>query len=104
MGNFDEHNWGISVSGVSVADPHLRRALTSLWEAAEGQVEEMRTRLEVWFNDAMDRVSGWYRRHVQMILAVIAIVVVGTLNADTVRIASVLWTNPTVRAAGGRGS
>jgi hypothetical protein len=82
-----------------VADPDLKWTLTALWTAAEGKVEDMRTGLEGWFNDAMDRVSGWYRRHIQLVLAAITVVVVGMLNADTVRMASVLWTNPTVRAA-----
>ena len=39
----------------------------------------------------MERVSGWYRRRIQVILAVIATVLVVLLNADTLASARVLW-------------
>jgi hypothetical protein len=55
--------------------------------------------LEKWFDDAMDRVSGWYKRKSQLVTIAIAIVVAIGLNASAVRIAERLSSEPTVRAA-----
>jgi len=47
----------------------------------------------------MDRVSGWYKRYVQKIILMISIVLVASLNVDSVNIAQVLLRLPTERAA-----
>ena len=55
--------------------------------------------LEDWFTTAMDRVSGWYKRRLQLITIGVAIVVTLAVNADTLQIVGVLWRSPTERAA-----
>ena len=55
--------------------------------------------LEDWFNTAMDRVSGWYKRRLQLITIGVAVVVTLAVNADTLQIVGVLWRSPTERAA-----
>jgi hypothetical protein len=62
-------------------------------------IEHFRTQLETAFNDTMERASGWYKRHVQFVLALIAVGVTVGLNVDSVRVADRLWKNPEVRAA-----
>lgn len=47
----------------------------------------------------MERVSGWYRRRVQVVMWIVAIVAVLALNADTIRITQQLWSDKAVRAA-----
>ena len=70
----------------------------TLWVDAKKE-SVFRQSVEGWFDDAMDRVSGWYRRRVQVMLWVLAVIVAVTLNADTIRIADHLWKDKTVRAA-----
>jgi hypothetical protein len=53
--------------------------------------------LHVWYDQVMERVSGWYKRHAQMWIRIVAIAVVVVLNADSTHIANLLWTDPTVR-------
>jgi hypothetical protein len=60
---------------------------------------EFKERLERWFDEAMERVSGWYRRRTRIMLWAIALVLVVVLNADTINVARVLWLDPTVRSA-----
>ncbi len=57
------------------------------------------TYLEDWYNDAMDRVSGWYKKHVQNILLVVAVLLSITFNVDSIRIGRTLWIEPTLRQA-----
>jgi hypothetical protein len=47
----------------------------------------------------MERASGWYKRKVQLMLAVISAVVVIGFNVDTVHVATVLWRDAPVRSA-----
>jgi hypothetical protein len=55
--------------------------------------------LEKWFEDAMDRVNGWYKRNAQKVTVLIAIVVAFGLNASAVRIVERLDSEPQVREA-----
>ena len=48
---------------------------------------QVRQNIEVWFNDSMERVAGWYKQKTQAATFVIAIVLTVGLNADTIAIA-----------------
>jgi hypothetical protein len=83
----------------AVPSKEARSALTTLWENANQREDAFRAAIEKWFDDAMERVSGWYRRRVQLVLWVLAIGVAVVLNVDTIRVADHLWKDKTVRAA-----
>lgn len=55
-------------------------------------------RLGDWYNNAMNRTTGAYKRQVQMRLIVIATFVCLLLNADSLRMAERLWREPLLRA------
>ena len=55
--------------------------------------------LEDWYNDAMDRVSGWYKQHVQNILLIVALLLSVAFNVDSIRVGKMLWIEPTLRQA-----
>lgn len=46
------------------------------------------------FDHSMDRVSGWFKRHVKYVLFCIGFGLAALMNIDTVEIATVLWKNP----------
>ncbi len=77
----------------------LRVTLTLLWRRAAGDLDEFQAQVEGWFNEAMERVSGWYRRKVRVLLIAIGVVVAVALNINTVTVASRLWTDVPLRAA-----
>jgi hypothetical protein len=77
----------------------LRTAMQTLLNNAGTDADRFRHSAEQWFDDAMERVSGWYRRRVQLVTWGLAIGIVLALNADTIRIAQHLWSDKTVRAA-----
>jgi hypothetical protein len=68
-------------------------------DKAEEAVERFRRSAETWYEDTMERVSGWYRRRVQLVLWIVALVVALLLNVDTLNIGSTLWRDDAVRAA-----
>jgi hypothetical protein len=47
----------------------------------------------------MTRVSGWYKRKSQVITLILAFVITGITNADTIDIVTKLSTDPALRAA-----
>ena len=75
----------------------LRRQLYPVIEEAGDDLQRFRASVETWFDDAMQRVSGWYKRRSQMIVYVIAAVVTIGLNVDTVRIVERLWDDNALR-------
>jgi hypothetical protein len=52
--------------------------------SVEHQAEAFRRNLEGWFNGAMERVGGWYKRWTQRVLLGLAIILVAVSNADTI--------------------
>jgi hypothetical protein len=54
--------------------------------------------LERWFDESMDRVSGWYKRKSQLVTIAVAIALVLILNVSTLRIADQLSAEPKVLA------
>ncbi|MHA4808647.1 hypothetical protein ACX0G9_11105 [Flavitalea flava] len=53
-------------------------------------IEDFARKLEDWFDDSMNRVSGWYKRQVQVILLLIGFIMALIFNVDTLEIAGKL--------------
>jgi hypothetical protein len=78
---------------------NIKTSLLTLIDEAGSDINKARTNIEDWYNDAMDRVSGWYKRRVHKILIVIGFIAAAALNVDTINIAKTLWYNDTLRAS-----
>jgi hypothetical protein len=74
-----------------------KRALLTLIDSAGGDVTEAIGKIERWYDSAMDRVSGWYKRHVQWMLLVLGLAIATLFNADTVAIFCSLANDPVQR-------
>lgn len=90
---------GLERSLASIPNTKLSEALLALYRSAGRDAARFQHAAEQWFDDSMERVSGWYKRRVQLILVGIAAVVVLLLNADTLAAGRVLWRDDAVRAA-----
>ena len=77
----------------------VRGVLLALARSSDESLDEMREAVADWYDEAMDRVAGWYKRWVKWILLIIAGGVTVAVNADTIRIAKQLWYDDAVRAA-----
>jgi hypothetical protein len=74
-------------------------ALLALVKDAAGKPDKLQSNLENWYNDSMDRVSGWYKRYVQKILIMIGLALAVVFNVDSVQVAKVLWMDKDARDA-----
>jgi len=71
--------------------------LKSLWADAEGDTVRFRRYLENWFDETMDRASGWYKKNVQIILFMIGFILSVAFNVDTIKIVDKLEKDPVLR-------
>ena len=77
----------------------FRRSLETLVKNADGDVSRFRTSVEQWYDDHMDRVSGWYKRHVAKFTLAAGAVIVILLNLNALTIGRTLYTENAVSAA-----
>lgn len=77
----------------------LAKALLPLIDSAGNDIAKVRENIEGWFNSAMDRVSGWYKRNTQMLLLVLGLVVTIGLNVDSLAVARLLFNDKAAREA-----
>jgi hypothetical protein len=78
-------------------DSDVKKSLQALLAHGADTVEDVEKKLEDWFENSMDRVSGWYKNRVQVWTIVIASLITIFANADTLQIARRLMVNPAVR-------
>lgn len=81
----------------SLENTQLRSALLTLIDASGNDMIQVRQNIEEWYNSAMDRVSGWYKRRTQWMIFFIGLVSALVYNIDTINIAQYLSTDSTVR-------
>lgn len=87
-------------------NPALSNSVTAIIKQAEGYalqadqvVATARVNLETWFNHAMDRLSGTYKRKTQLTAFFIGVILALLLNVDSINVATSLWREPTLRQA-----
>jgi hypothetical protein len=80
-------------------DNKAGEALYTLAVTAKGDIDAFQKHIENWYNDAMDRVSGWYKRYTQRVLLCIGLLLAVAFNVSSVRVAQTLWFDRDARAA-----
>ncbi|HEX3331784.1 MAG TPA: hypothetical protein VHS27_17805 [Gaiellales bacterium] len=84
----------LKLNGTTAGD-----SLMGVYRRANGDLERFRHDAEAWFDDQMERLSGQYRRWVAWINLALGAGLILALNANAIRIAQLLWSDPTVRSA-----
>ena len=81
------------------AQTEAGKSIILLLHEAGDDAEKARRNVESWYNDAMDRVGGWYKQKTQIIIFGISLVVCTVLNIDAIKISQTLWTDIALRQA-----
>jgi hypothetical protein len=82
-----------------IPSPRVQRALLTAIDGARGDLARVHKNLEDWFDSAMDRVSGGYKRKTQYWLFGIGLAVTVALNINTIAVANHLARNTAAREA-----
>jgi len=94
----------LGIAAMAVTHPRLKQILHALingvddhvWQA-ESKLKEARENVEKWFDNSMDRLSGWYKRRAQLLAFTIGFMIAIVANLDSVLIANQLWRQPALR-------
>jgi hypothetical protein len=82
-----------------VKDPQLNDMLTGVVVRAKGDLKEVHQALADWFDNAMDRVGGAYKRRTQLCGFVLALIIAAILNVSAINIGRTLWLQPMLAQA-----
>jgi hypothetical protein len=90
----------------ALPDGRLKASLVLLVNDADAlganvqeRAEGVSARIEQWFNDAMARASGWYKRRAQAWSFGLGLALAIALNANTFEVATRLWDDSALRAS-----
>ena len=90
---------GVQSSVAALPETPTKRALETILSHAQTDLASARTGIEDWYNAAMDRVTGVYKRQVQLVTLALSVFIAFGLGVDSVAIAQSLWQEPALRAA-----
>jgi hypothetical protein len=79
-------------------DCNIRDVMLAQIVAANGDLDKLRTGVATWFDAAMDRVGGVYKRDMKYISVFVGILLAIAFNADSVSVTRALWQDPALRA------
>lgn len=82
-----------------IENDKTKETLLALIDNSHNDLDDVKKNIENWFNDQMDRVSGWYTRNVQFIILGFALIISVWANVDTIMIANNLEQDSTLRAS-----
>ncbi|HTV25364.1 MAG TPA: hypothetical protein VMG12_42005 [Polyangiaceae bacterium] len=91
-------SFALALLDIAASDDRAAKLLASIG-AERADSERAVAAIEAWYDSAMDRVSGWYKRSTQRIIFAIALVVCIAGNFNTIRIADHLYRDEAARAA-----
>jgi hypothetical protein len=80
-------------------NPQINALLRGMSRRAKADINEFEKSIAAWFDNAMDRVSGVYKRWTQLWNLLIALGLAILLNISALHVASVLWKQPNVAKA-----
>lgn len=94
------------IIALSITHPSLKQTLhavlltvpQNVWQAQD-EIHFIRTNLEEWFENAMARLTGWYKRRAMVSTFLISFALALFLNVDSIHIAQRLWNEPALTQA-----
>ncbi len=72
-------------------DGNMKKTLLALIDDSENDIGKVRQNIEGWFDDSMERLSGWYKRRTQVVIFALAIGLSIGMNVDSIRLVSSLY-------------
>ena len=78
----------------TLPDDDLKNVLKQLLNDADYELQEFKGHIQKWYNNIMDRASGWYKRMIQKIIVLVGLIIAVSFNADTIAIFERLQSDP----------
>ena len=81
----------------ALPDEQVKRVLLALYRQSSGDLQRFQEGIAGWFNSAMERLSGVYKRR-QLLISFLLALLLTILNIDSIHLFQTLWQNPTLAA------
>src|SRR5437868_2681852 len=75
------------------------KTLLENYAKTSGDIKELQANIEKWFNEYMDRVSGWYKKNTVKTMRIIAVCVALGFNVDMIAITKAIDSNSGLKAS-----
>ncbi len=82
----------------ALPDEQVKRVLLALYRQSSGDLQRFQEGIAGWFNSAMERLSGVYKRRQLLISFLLALLLTILLNIDSIHLFQTLWQNPALAA------
>jgi hypothetical protein len=89
---FNAYQIGLS----KIADKDLKRLLQTVTDHT-ADLKELSDALEKWYNEYMDRVTGWYKKKIRNVVISVAVLVTLAFNVDSLHVIHEASTDPVLR-------
>ena len=76
-----------------IPEEKLRTTLLNFIDTSNGTIDDARSKVEHWFDDTMERISGWYKRLAQKIIFCAGLALCFLVNADSLMVVKELWSD-----------
>ena len=94
------------VTALSITHPQLKQTMyaimngmpQSIWQK-ENELDLVRNNIEEWFNNSMNRLTGWYKRRSLITTLMVGILLASMVNVDSINLVGRLWREPDLRIA-----
>jgi hypothetical protein len=80
----------------AIANPQIRDFIKDLSDRTQGDINAIESEVAAWFDGAMDRVSGEFKRWTQAATFAIALASAVFFNIDSIRVGEALWAHPAI--------
>ncbi|MFL6676213.1 MAG: hypothetical protein ACJ8LG_23330 [Massilia sp.] len=77
----------------TISDPQIRRAMQGLYQRA-ADLQQFQHGLALWFDNAMERVSGAYKRRQLLASLLLSLLLAILFNIDSIHLFQALWQHP----------
>jgi hypothetical protein len=81
------------------SSPQLQGIVLQALDTAKDDINAAQKQLEAWFDNAMERVSGWYKKYTHWCLFAIGLFAAVVVNVDAITVARSLMNDPVMRQA-----
>ena len=82
----------------TLRDPQLRRALQGIYLRVNGDYQLFQDGVAAWFDSAMARVSGEYKRRSLLVSVLLSFLLAVLFNIDSIHLFKTLWQHPALAA------
>ncbi len=94
------------VTALSITHPQLKQTMYAILNSTpqtllqnQNELDMVRGNIEEWFNNAMDRLTGWYKRRSLITTLLVGTMLAVIVNVDSINLVGRLWSEPDLRFA-----